>query len=239
MSDTTIYNAGWAIRRENTCLITKEVDCGKTAGDFHACCPSSTECPSQYNVACCPSGKNCTSALVTKPHCANSSWIMYDNGGYFCCEQGQVGYDMSGSDGCIKSGAKLPDGASPFAVIDQVTPSPSSSSSSTASPTSTPSQTQSPSSDSSSSGSHTGAIVGGVVGGVAAIAIIAAAIFFFLRRRKSQAGNDGVEYTPYVEKDATPMTPAKITTPAHSEMDGMSRVELPPNEGPTRTYELA
>ncbi|OTA80171.1 hypothetical protein M434DRAFT_52985, partial [Hypoxylon sp. CO27-5] len=100
-------DSGWAIRRNGTCLTGNrgdERDCGATRAPFHACCPSSTDCPSQYNVACCQSGTNCTSALVDTPRCANASWVMYDNGGEFCCDEGQVGYNLHGTNGCSLSG---------------------------------------------------------------------------------------------------------------------------------------
>lgn len=44
---------------------------------------------------------------------------MFDNGGYFCCERGQVGYDIQNTDGCSISGEALPRDAVPLAVIDQ------------------------------------------------------------------------------------------------------------------------
>lgn len=118
--------SGWAIRRNGSCLLRSEVDCGATLAPFRACCPSATLCPSQYNVACCapepggpPGGNNCTLALVEAPRCANTTWTMFDNGGYFCCEPGHVGYDRGGTNGCSESGAALPEGALPLAVVDQ------------------------------------------------------------------------------------------------------------------------
>ncbi|KAI0874138.1 hypothetical protein GGS24DRAFT_460756 [Hypoxylon argillaceum] len=33
---------GWAIRRNGSCLLTTEVDCGETMNPYRACCPSST-----------------------------------------------------------------------------------------------------------------------------------------------------------------------------------------------------
>ena len=49
---------------------------------------------------------------------------------------------------------------------------------------SAPSSSASPTAAPSSSGDHAGAIAGGVVGGLAALAIIGAGAFFFLRRRR-------------------------------------------------------
>lgn len=97
---------GFAIRREQTCLSGLEVDCGATGRDgFHACCPSSLICPGpQYNAICCPAGdESCTEkALAEKaePPCANATWDMFDNGGYFCCDPNVQGYNRSNTNWC-------------------------------------------------------------------------------------------------------------------------------------------
>ncbi|OTB07172.1 hypothetical protein M426DRAFT_8901 [Hypoxylon sp. CI-4A] len=233
--------SGWAIRRNGSCLGGKEVDCGATLAPFRACCPSSTECPSQYNVACCPSGTNCTTAIVEAPRCANSSWSMFDNGGYFCCEEGQVGYDKSNTNGCSRSGASLPDGTVPLAVISQSERSTSTTSSTSESTsTSTSSATSSPTSSSlsdSSSHSSAGAIAGGVVGGIALIAIILAALFFFRKRNKNRDVKERLELLnqnhnqSHNEKDTVYM-------PVQSEIGGTPRSEMP-GETPPRIYELS
>ena len=97
--------SGFAIRRNGTCL-SNEVDCGQTKAPFRACCPAGGSCPKSYNVDCCPSPANCTQALLPNPSCANSSWTLYDNGGYFCCAPGTIGYNasLSYSDGCADPG---------------------------------------------------------------------------------------------------------------------------------------
>ncbi|KAI0433656.1 hypothetical protein F5Y09DRAFT_298446 [Xylaria sp. FL1042] len=194
---------GWAIRRNGSCMLTKEVDCGETANSFRACCPSSSNCPSQYNVACCPPNMNCTSSLVETPSCANSSWIMYDNGGYFCCERGQVGYGLRNTDGCATSGEALPDGAVPIAAVDQTSSSTSTTASATTTttvkPTTSYSSTPSSNTDETVPG---GTIAGAVIGGLAGIAIIIG-LFWFLRKKKSSAtggleplhyGNNGAHH---------------------------------------------
>ncbi|KAI1176680.1 hypothetical protein F4777DRAFT_545561 [Nemania sp. FL0916] len=233
---------GWAIRRNGSCLLSEEIDCGTTVKPYRACCPSSTTCPTQYNVACCPPNMNCTSAIAETPSCANSSWIMYDNGGYFCCEQGQVGYNMYGSDGCSKSGQPLPLHALPLAVVEQVSHS-TSTSSSASTPISTPASTSTPGPETSdapkpvpasnsSNNTPGGTIAGAVVGGVAGIAIIAGLIWWVSRRRKTNSGtganvaeasgplhdgNDGgYKYNQYYE---TPKT-------SPSEIAGTPRAEL-------------
>ncbi|THC87066.1 hypothetical protein EYZ11_013488 [Aspergillus tanneri] len=64
---------GWALRRNGSCLADLEVDCGIT----------------------------CHDALHAKPVCANSTWDLYINGDYFCCEQGTTAFAKDGgSDGC-------------------------------------------------------------------------------------------------------------------------------------------
>lgn len=102
----SLVTPGFAIRRDQTCLSGLEVDCGATGRDgFHACCPSSLICPGpQYNAICCPAGdESCTEkALAEKPQppCANATWDMFDNGGYFCCEPGVQGYNRSNTNWC-------------------------------------------------------------------------------------------------------------------------------------------
>ncbi|KAI1757107.1 hypothetical protein F4782DRAFT_481292 [Xylaria castorea] len=229
---------GWAIRRNSSCILTQEVDCGETANGYRACCPSSTTCPNQYNVACCPANANCTAAIVETPSCANSSWIMFDNEGYFCCESGQVGYNLGNTDGCSRSGKALPANANPLAVISQMFSSTSTSSTSTSS-TSTLTSAASTSLSPTTSTNTTNTVIGGtiagaVVGGVVGIAIIAGLIWFFIRKKKStsvtgvhQPGQealkvhenryDGNQYKGYY---AMPMA-------SPSEIGGTPKAELP------------
>lgn len=98
--------SGFAIRRNATCL-SSEVDCGPTVAPFRACCPAGASCPSQYNPDCCPSPANCTRTLLTEPNCANRTWTLYDNAGFFCCAPGTIGYasTLSNSDGCAEPGS--------------------------------------------------------------------------------------------------------------------------------------
>ncbi|EMR68527.1 hypothetical protein UCREL1_4447 [Eutypa lata UCREL1] len=122
MSDVDLSDSGWAIRRADSCRGIVEVDCGATVAPFHACCPSGTVCPSQYNVACNPpGGVNYTDAFAEAPRCADPSWTMFDNDGFFCCDSGEVGWRQSrtSSNGCSASGEELPDGALPLAVVQQ------------------------------------------------------------------------------------------------------------------------
>ena len=109
--------SGFAVRRNGSCL-AEEVDCGRTQAPFRACCPARASCPQQYNVDCCPSPANCTATLLQDPTCANSTWSLYDNHGYFCCPPGTIGYNASRtfSDGCANPGSP-PRGASLLAVV--------------------------------------------------------------------------------------------------------------------------
>ncbi|KAI1654271.1 hypothetical protein F4813DRAFT_371206 [Daldinia decipiens] len=233
--------SGWAIRRNGSCV--GEVDCGVTRDPFHACCPSSAECPSQYNVACCPFGQNCTAAAVETPKCANGSWAMFDNAGFFCCEKGYIGYNYRGTDGCSKSGISLPDGALPLAEISQASFS-SSSTTSTATPTATPTLDSQSSSDSDSdsnpsSSALVGAIVGGVLGGVAFLALVILCLWF-VRRRKARLEEAAQSFMLNQEPPIPIRTEkyAATVAPGQVEIDGNSRAELP-NDAATKPHELA
>ncbi|KAI1646967.1 uncharacterized protein F4817DRAFT_338956 [Daldinia loculata] len=232
--------SGWAIRRNGSCV--GEVDCGVTRDPFHACCPSSTECPSQYNVACCPFGKNCTAAAVETPKCANGSWVMFDNAGFFCCEKGYIGYNYRGTDGCSKSGASLPDGALPLAEISQASFS-SSSTTSTTTPTATPAPDSQSNSDSDSSSNNAipvGAIIGGVLGGVAFLALVILCLWF-VRRRKARV-EDATQSFMLNQEPPVPIRTEKYagTVAPSQEIDGNPRAELSNDAATaTKTYELA
>lgn len=103
-SSSLVSTSGFALRINGSCADTEQ-DCGGTVGSFRACCPAGSFCPSQYNVNCCPSSANCTESLVAKPKCANETWDLYDNNGYFCCLQDTTGYSTPGnSDGCASPG---------------------------------------------------------------------------------------------------------------------------------------
>lgn len=67
---------------------------------------------------CCPSSKNCTEEIVAKPRCANETWDLFDNGGYFCCERGLVGYATTrNSDGCASPGYTFEAGEEVLPVV--------------------------------------------------------------------------------------------------------------------------
>jgi hypothetical protein len=135
----SVSTSGFALRINVTCPITG-VDCGATAPPYRACCPADSFCPRLYNVdvsqqfeeeenifsanntnhdlQCCPTSANCTNILVQNPQCANQSWNLYDNGGYFCCEQGYTGYASTGnSDGCAEPGYAFRSGEVLLSII--------------------------------------------------------------------------------------------------------------------------
>lgn len=104
MPDSLTESTGFALRINGSCL-PEQVDCGATANPFRVCCPGGTQCPHAYNVACCPSEANCTSTLLESPRCADRSWDLYDNNGYFCCDKDTTGFARLGNrDGCAVPG---------------------------------------------------------------------------------------------------------------------------------------
>ncbi|KAI4227291.1 MAG: hypothetical protein LQ349_006731 [Xanthoria aureola] len=234
--------SGFAARRNGSCS-PNEVDCGRTVDPFHACCPALAFCPRQRNINCCPSPANCTATLLQNPTCANSTWSLYDNHGYFCCPPGTIGYNASRtfSDGCADPGP-LPSGARALAVVSAGQTTTSSTAASTATPSAdtppadTPPAHTSPGSSVPSSPSHsnTGAIVGGVVGGVAAVVIATIIAYWFFRKRKSKTRStedqSGPRTRSFHEMDTTTQKP--------NEADGMPLSELSATTKPTPIGEL-
>ncbi|KAF2500680.1 hypothetical protein BU16DRAFT_614402 [Lophium mytilinum] len=193
-------HTGFALRHNGSCP-TGNINCGTTVSPFRGCCPSGYVCPHQYNLACCPSGQNCTATLLADAHCANDSWDMYDNGGFFCCQKDEVGYanTTTDSNGCGQPGYNTTSGELELRIVSTGQVSSSSSASATSSTTisiSTSSQlsqssqvpihTSTPTANTSEK-SNTGAIAGGVVGGVVGLALLVAVIWFSLRRKRKQS----------------------------------------------------
>lgn len=68
-----------------------------------------------------PDHGNCTDALVEAgPRCADPSWILCDNGGYFCCLPGQTCYSNGNTDGCADPDYELGPLESPLPMLNQV-----------------------------------------------------------------------------------------------------------------------
>ncbi|KAH7390859.1 hypothetical protein DE146DRAFT_679943 [Phaeosphaeria sp. MPI-PUGE-AT-0046c] len=184
-----LVEPGFAIRRLTSCLSGLEVDCGSTGIDgFRGCCPSSLICdPKAPNRICCPPGDDsCTeSALAAKsqPPCANGTWDLFNNGGYYCCEHGVQAYDRGGTNWCGKPRQSSSIRVATLSVLREGIAS--SSASPDASQSSLMSASASPPPPSSQSSSPpVGAIAGGVVGGIAALSLVIFLTWFFLRRRR-------------------------------------------------------
>lgn len=116
----SLVQPGFAIRRERQCLPGFEIDCGSTGVDgFRGCCPTSLVCDTKArNRYCCPpDDDSCTeSALAAKPEppCANATWDLFENGGYYCCEHGVQAYNRSDTNWCGKPSRS---GAATMAVV--------------------------------------------------------------------------------------------------------------------------
>ncbi|CAI4214487.1 unnamed protein product [Parascedosporium putredinis] len=210
--------SGFALRKNGTCL-SEEVDCGRTVDPYRVCCPADSFCPAKYNVDCCPTAANCTTQLIQTPACANETWDLYDNGGYFCCERGLIGYaaTRTGSNGCASPGYAFQAGEVALKLISAGTdgsdadPEPSTTGSTTFS-SSNPAPTAAvttPPPESASSGTPAGAIAGGVIGGLAALALVGAAIWWF-RKRKAASAQDEKAHAAELPHEGS----------ARSELDG-------------------
>ncbi|KAH8592590.1 hypothetical protein B0O99DRAFT_629251 [Bisporella sp. PMI_857] len=194
----SVSTLGFAVRVNGSCQ-SNEVDCGQTVFPYHACCPSGSFCPQQYNVNCCPTSANCTATLIQDPQCANQTWDLYDNNGYFCCHKGRTGYaSTTNSDGCALPGYAFRSGEVLLNVItteQAVTSSASSTSSvstqtfSTLLDTSTTASTARVAANPSKT--NTGAIVGGVIGGIVVGIAIALAIWILRRKKRSRSSAKG------------------------------------------------
>ncbi|RDI78875.1 hypothetical protein Vi05172_g11177 [Venturia inaequalis] len=85
---------GFASREEGNC--TASIECGQTFDDTHKwCCPTSSTCQTNnYDRVCCDSSSSfavCLNKYIGAPVCANSSYTLYDNAGYFCCDPQSIG----------------------------------------------------------------------------------------------------------------------------------------------------
>ena len=113
--------------------------CGPTEAPFFACCPSSSSCIQGYNAACCPNStrllppelcsradtetaNNCTDTLSASPRCANQTWTLCSNNGFFCCLPGYQCYSKGDTDGCGEPGYVLKEGESPVSTFSQIPP---------------------------------------------------------------------------------------------------------------------
>lgn len=88
--------SGYSLRRNNTCHAgASELNCGKTWGTMHRCCPFGTNC-----------GKNdcrTTNRAPEEKQCANSTWSLYYAEDFFCCDVDQIAFmwDEGGRNGWV------------------------------------------------------------------------------------------------------------------------------------------
>lgn len=85
-----------------------------------------------------PEDFNCTDALNLSPRCADPTWTMCNNNGFFCCELGHQCYSgkNGGSDGCGDPGYKLKGGEYTVSTVSQTPFTASASATASATPTS-------------------------------------------------------------------------------------------------------
>lgn len=91
---------GFYLRHNGTCA-DNQIQCSSepqwsdSYGEWFNCCPEGTFC---VDNTCCPSTSGCKNSIESDPHCANNqTWDLYSqDGGYFCCEHGTIGYVNSG-----------------------------------------------------------------------------------------------------------------------------------------------
>lgn len=112
---------GYALRRSDTCL-SNEVDCGQTWAPFHACCPHGTICPPQSSSSsiCCPAPADCGALLQGHPHCGNITANLYFADNYFCCADGEWGFELNnGYVGCVSNVSELGSGTKQLAIVSE------------------------------------------------------------------------------------------------------------------------
>ncbi|OIW33184.1 hypothetical protein CONLIGDRAFT_711117 [Coniochaeta ligniaria NRRL 30616] len=246
----SVSTSGFALRINGSCYSNQE-DCGTTVDPFRVCCPQSSFCPSSYNVDCCPTAANCTTTLLRNPQCANQTWDLYDNAGYFCCLPGYTGYAATGtgSDGCAAPGYSFQPGDVALKLISaghEPTSSTTSSSttqtsSSSSTTTSSSPATSTPSSQpDSTTGLGGGAIAGIVVGVVGAIVIALVVGRRLWRRRRSASVREASEMSGTALYPQSPDKPRELdghhgrgelpeTTTSYAELDEQhDRSELDP-----------
>ncbi|KAF7166984.1 hypothetical protein CNMCM5623_000472 [Aspergillus felis] len=243
---------GYASRRNVSCNTDFELDCGKTWGAFHACCPLDTYCPPNQSSTKCWK----TPTVPQEKRCANSTWNLYYASDFFCCDQGLKAFKWvsSGFVGCADPTYALDDGLVQLSVVASGTvPQPSTASTTstslpgssispsastlTSTPASESTQTIGPTpsaTSSPSSGTNIGAIAGGVVGGVAGVAIIAGLIWYFLLRQYRTSQNNG-SATPLYGLQASPQDGRKWDSYPHeigNNSNEHQAAELPAHPSP-------
>ncbi|KAE8352786.1 hypothetical protein BDV28DRAFT_148685 [Aspergillus coremiiformis] len=226
---------GFAVRKNSSCLQT-ETNCGETVRGFRGCCPGGTYCPHAYNIDCCPAGINCTASLVKEPRCANATWDLYDNAGYYyCCPHGTIGFALDGFyDGCAGPGYSFGNGDAVLKIVSSGSATLLATTSTTSESSSTSTTTALATPSSSPLGLNKGAFAGGLTGGLVGVALLAAFLWLFRRRRSRP------QLVPMHEADV-PITDSRYMLHLPAEMDGRghlheleSHPQQPVNELPAQ-----
>ncbi|KAH6642956.1 hypothetical protein C7974DRAFT_113255 [Boeremia exigua] len=159
---SALIQQGAAILRSTACLPDIEYNCGSNSL-FNACCPSTLTCVGMNKFRCCLPWTNC----ATEQLCANSSWALFDNNGYCCCDRDSSGYNLSHHQACLGQGTSISSGTLlPTLLID---------------PAATPSliETIVPAGSSSKA-----AAIGGILGGIVGFAIVVRVTWVILRHKR-------------------------------------------------------
>ncbi|KAL4921349.1 hypothetical protein BDW62DRAFT_174489 [Aspergillus aurantiobrunneus] len=197
MTDYASPPAGYALRRNGTCLDTEEF-CDNPWEDWHFCCPGGSYCSEDRNV-CCRTQSGCAAVVERDPHCANNeTWDLFNNDGdYFCCLHGKQAFvetfPNNGGQGIGCADGELDNASQSLLNIVAtgagfLSPTSSPSPSPTPTDTETPTETNTPA-PAAESDSNAGPIAGGVVGGCAGVALIVALAWFLLRRRRKKVAS--------------------------------------------------
>jgi len=165
-----------------------------------------------------PDGTPVRNSHVPVTKCQDGSFCCGNNNTH-CCSAGQGVFIVNGQ----VSNSK------PSASSASASKSSASKSAAPSSASSTGSLGSDSSSNSGSSSSHTGAIAGGVVGGVLGLALVAGAIWFLLRRRRTSHN------TPKVASELDSAETQRHELGGTSAGHARSDVKPPMNQGPGMT----
>jgi len=147
LDSRSTYQGGWPLAlagsASTTCPSEASTLCGTaTDGVNPSCCPSGQTCTTKgWEYYCCPTDADCNTAVTNFPRCADMTWNMFINygeGGYFCCEPGQIGVNPSSGGGICESSDQVVPHSLLATMVSQVgapTPTPTGSTSTNATTT--------------------------------------------------------------------------------------------------------
>ncbi|PGH16155.1 hypothetical protein AJ79_01922 [Helicocarpus griseus UAMH5409] len=201
---------GYAIRRDGGCL--PDEDGEGTWREWHTCCPSGTVKKDYGDNSQCylKSDQDKSGAVFSR--CADPSWSLWEEAGFFCCEPNEIGFTDEKRDvyGCATEATFKTKYKGYIRAKSHDQPSTSPTSTAAPPPTATAPKPSTPKPTApAESSTNVGGIVGGVVGGVCGVLIILAIVWFLLRRRRSRASN-----SQYVPTDPKKNSPAELYDPA-------------------------